>query len=80
MEKNNFTKIDAYLNNELSAEEKTTFEKAMQQDTALQKEVKVYQLERKAAKALLKNNFREKVVPCPDRSHEDNHLGLQYRR
>lgn len=61
MEKENFTKIDAYLNNQLSPQEKAAFESAMNQDASLQKEVKVYQLERKATQILLKNNFRDKI-------------------
>ena len=61
MEKDNFTKIDLYLADQLPASEKSAFELAMNQNAALKKEVQIHRLERRATRTLLKNNFREKI-------------------
>lgn len=62
MKPNQFDNIEAYLDNALSAEEKTAFEQALANDQELAKELAVYQLEREGQELLLEADLREKLL------------------
>ncbi len=56
-----FTQIDAYLDEELSAEERTEFESALAQDVQLQEELNTHRLEREAVLLMLQQDFKTKI-------------------
>ncbi len=56
-----FSKIDDYLDGKLNDADLIAFESAMKSDKALENEVNVYKLEKKATQLLVENDLRQKM-------------------
>jgi len=58
---NNFDQIERYLNEEMSLEEKESFEQAMEQDTSLAEEVRLQQFEESAIDLMIEDDLLGKI-------------------
>lgn len=76
MKQSLFDKIEAYLDNALSAEEKAEFEKALAEDQALAKELAVFELEREGRELLIEADLRKKLSQWNADENIDPHTAL----
>ncbi|NUO00295.1 MAG: hypothetical protein HUU01_06725 [Saprospiraceae bacterium] len=74
MNPNLLDKIEAYLDNALSTEEKAAFEQAVAEDQALAEEVAIFQLEREGRELLIEAELREKLLQWNAAEEDDRDL------